>query len=73
MDRLRAIDSVQGGVQTVGQHNAAEVGGEPFLDLGPAIVIKLASQIWVKGANHIAVRVRNVLSSFGLVDEIVSS
>jgi len=71
VDRFRAVDSVQRRLEAAWEHHAPEVGRQTLLDFGSAVIVVLASQVRIERPDNVAMRVRSVLRSPCLVDEVV--
>ena len=58
--------------ETFWQLNTPKIDRKPLLQLGPPIVIVLASEVGVEGADHVSMGIRPVLRASVLVNEVTS-
>ena len=69
---LRTIYPFERRPETLGQLNTPKIDRKPLLQLGPPIVIVLACEVGVEGADHVSMGIRPVLRAPVLVNEVTS-
>ena len=69
---LRTVYPLERRPETFWQLNTPEIDRKPLLQLGPPIVIVLACEVGVEGADHVSMGIRPVLRASVLVNEVTS-